>query len=364
LAVFKRKYRDATGQLVTSPHFTIEFTHLGQRVRANSGMASRADAKALEQKWRQEITDRIKLGKSPSITLGEAGRRYYATVLKPTGTPAGLKRDLGRLGQIVEAFGEDTLLIDIKQADVAKWRDELVTVPRVRKGRKKPSVLKPSSANRIYTVLLAIVNTAREQWQVDAPSWALAPLRTEADRVRYLTAGDEAKLLAELAPHVRDFVIFLMDSGARKAEAQNLLWDRITWDGERATVRLFATETKARRGRIVPLTKRASAILKRLRESYPNERYVFMYQRRGITRRIGNIRKPFESVLKRAEVKPVGGDDFHIHDCRHHYASRLAQRGVPLHEIMKLLGHSDIKMTLRYAHLCQTNLDQAVALLD
>jgi integrase len=364
VAVFKRKYRDATGKLVASPHFTVEFQHLGEHVRENSGMTSKAEAKAFEQKRRQEITDRVKHGKAPSITLGEAATRYFETVLKPGGEREKLKRDLGYINRIVTAFGADTRLTDIRQHDVATWRDELVTRPRVLPGQKQPRTLKPASANRAYTVLRAIINKARDEWQVDAPAWTLSQLDTDADRVRYLDEANEAKLLLALSAHVRDFITFLMDSGCRKGEAMELTWDRITWQGDRAVVRLFATDTKANRSRQVPLTMRGSAILRRLRERYPDATYVFQYEERGETRRIGNPRKAFETALTRAAVKPCGGDDFHIHDCRHHFASRLAQKGATLTEIRDLLGHADIKMTLRYSHLCRGNLDRAVALLD
>jgi integrase len=356
MAVFKRKDSDT--------NWFIEFTVGGETVRRSSGTASKTAAKALEAEWRKQLVDRVRLGKAPTITLGEACIRYYETVLKPTGNPKSLKRDLGYLKQIKDAFGADTKLTDIKQHAVAKWRDDLVTVPRIRTGRKKPSAVKPASANRSYTVLRAIINIARDEWHVEAPTLTLTQLDAGPDRVRYLTDSDEAKLLLALSPHVQDFVTFLMDSGARKGEAEQLTWDRITWAGERATVRLFATDTKAERSRQVPLTMRAGAILKRLHERYHNHGYVFMYRDGEEVRRIGNIRKAFETALKRSGVKPVGGTDFRIHDLRHHFASRLAQRGATLQEIKELLGHADIAMTMRYSHLCQSNLETAIALLD
>jgi hypothetical protein len=58
-------------------------------------MTSKAEAKAFEQKRRQEITDHVKHGKEPSITLGQSAMRRFATTLKPGGDRAKLKHDLG-----------------------------------------------------------------------------------------------------------------------------------------------------------------------------------------------------------------------------------------------------------------------------
>jgi hypothetical protein len=67
-------------------------------------MTSKAEAKAFEQKRHQEITDRVKHGKAPSITLSEAAMRYFETTLKPGGDRAKLKRDLGDINRIVIAL--------------------------------------------------------------------------------------------------------------------------------------------------------------------------------------------------------------------------------------------------------------------
>ena len=60
-------------------------------------------------------------------------------------------------------------------------------------------------------------------------------------------------------------------------------------------------------------------------------------------------------------VRQAGIKNFRWHDCRHTYASRLRQAGVPLGNIAELLGHKGLAMTRRYAHLSISNLHEAVS---
>jgi site-specific recombinase XerD len=56
--------------------------------------------------------------------------------------------------------------------------------------------------------------------------------------------------------------------------------------------------------------------------------------------------------------------DFHWHDLRHTFATRLRRNGVPLEDIADLLGHRGLAMTKRYAHTDMSRLRQAVRLLS
>ena len=71
------------------------------------------------------------------------------------------------------------------------------------------------------------------------------------------------------------------------------------------------------------------------------------------------MKRSFASACRRA-----GLEDFRFHDLRHTFASHLVMNGVSLKAVQELLGHADIKMTLRYSHLSQAYLKEAVAVLN
>jgi site-specific recombinase XerD len=70
-------------------------------------------------------------------------------------------------------------------------------------------------------------------------------------------------------------------------------------------------------------------------------------------------RRPLYDVCKRASLRQIGW-----HVLRHTFASHLVMRGVPIRVVQELLGHRDIKTTMRYAHLSPQSRRDAVALLD
>lgn len=170
---------------------------------------------------------------------------------------------------------------------------------------------------------------------------------------RYLNDIELARLLQVLHGHnnhvVSSIVLFLLSTGARLNEALTSKWSNI--DIANKTWRITADISKSKRMRAIPLNSAALDVLANMATQglYP---YVFINIKTG---------KPY-TCIKRTWYgirKSAGLDDLRLHDLRHNYASMMVNSGRSLYEVQHILGHSDPKVTMRYAHLSTETLHAA-----
>ncbi|GAX59879.1 site-specific tyrosine recombinase [Candidatus Scalindua japonica] len=102
--------------------------------------------------------------------------------------------------------------------------------------------------------------------------------------------------------------------------------------------------TKNGEQRTVPLNKNALSVLeKKFKVKSLKIDYVFL-NRYGWKVNHNSLRNVFHKLIREAGI-----DNFRLHDLRHTFATRMAQKGIDIYKISKLLSHKDIKMTQRYA---------------
>ncbi len=114
---------------------------------------------------------------------------------------------------------------------------------------------------------------------------------------------------------------------------------------------IYLTKTKSDEARQIPLNDTLKELFKSLPRHISSE-YVFC-DKHGIP--FKDVKRSFNTAVKKARI-----EDFHFHDLRHTFASRLAMAGVSLITIKELMGHRYMETTLRYAHLSPDHKKAAV----
>ena len=248
--------------------------------------------------------------------------------------------------------------------------------------------MKPISVNRILSNLRAALYRAIH-WDLlkEHPMRKVKQLRVDDDtRVRYLTPEENRRLREALndletkrrakqincnewrkehgykehpdyimfTGGVKPIVLLALNTGMRRGELLNLKWSHVNFAGRILTV--VGETAKTGKTRHIPLNDEALAVLQECYEQRKESELVFPAKK---GKPLQNINWIWFTLMKSAQIT-----NFRFHDCRHDFASRLVMAGVDLNTVRELLGHSTIKMTLRYAHLAPQKLADAVAKLN
>ncbi len=215
---------------------------------------------------------------------------------------------------------------------------------------------KPATVNRHIATLKHMFTKAVEWDMVEEETLKrirkVKLLPENNRRLRYLSIGECQSLINACDKHLKPIVITALNTGMRKSEILNLKWDNV--DLKHGFILLDRTKNGDRRE--IPINDTLRQILQGLmrRVDIP---YVFYDPRTG--KPYQEVKRSFNTALRKAGIK-----DFRFHDLRHTFASHLVMSGVDLTTVKELLGHKNLTMTLRYAHLAPGHKVKAVGLLD
>ncbi len=256
-------------------------------------------------------------------------RRYKPSTKKGFGSLLAVR--------ILPAFGS-TPLDRIAPAEVRRWFDDF-------------SRTAPGNANNALKLLRQIMNFAVARGHIEAdPSRGIKRNRRPA-LTRFLSREEIARLHRVLDDHAgkgqqaqADIVRLLLLTGCRKSEIVRLRWSEV----HEESLVLAEAKTGPRR---VPLNTPARNILDRQPRS--NSPFVFPSPRDASRPRGAEL-----GLWCRVR-KEAGIEDVRLHDLRHTHASHAVMNGVPVPVVSRLLGHADVGMTLRYAHLGDREIERA-----
>lgn len=202
---------------------------------------------------------------------------------------------------------------------------------------------KPATRNRFRSQLKAIIQWARDMDRVPVDEMNLKQLTAEPEnnqRDIRVSREQEKKILKKLDPNMQRIVIGALDTGLRRGALLKLRVEDIRDD--KLVVRGETQKTK--KGQIIPLTKRLKTLLD---GRNPDEEYLF----------------PGWSLSQWNRAKRVI-KGLHFHDLRGEFASRLAEKKVPIHIVSRLLSHSSISTTQRYLRSRVEDFEEAIETLN
>jgi integrase len=213
----------------------------------------------------------------------------------------------------------------------------------------------PASANRLVVMMRYIFNLAI-RWSIPGikmnPASGVRLLEENNKRERFLTKSEVESLYAQLLhsenPMLQYIVSMLIFTGARRHEVLDARWEDINLLAQSWRIPI----SKSGKARHVPLSGGVIELLQRV-PRLPHCPYVFANP---------NTRKPYVSIFYSWNTARTnaGIPEVRIHDLRHSFASFLINAGRSLYEVQKILGHSQISTTQRYAHLSSETLLDAV----
>jgi site-specific recombinase XerD len=225
------------------------------------------------------------------------------------------------------------------------------------KNQRYAAGLKPASINRELATLKKAFNLAVREWEwcKDNPVSRVSMEKENNKRDRWLSLDEEAHLLQHCPPWLHDLVVFALHTGMRMGEILELTWRGV--DFTRRTVTVLRSKNGERR--TIPLNETVLAMLRQKSKLRSLTTELVFCSQAFTPMESGHLRRSFRLALKKAKI-----DDFHFHDLRHTFATRLVHAGVDLYKVQRLLGHKSPVMTQRYAHHYPESLRDGVKLLD
>lgn len=254
---------------------------------------------------------------------------------------------------VVKQHFKTQRLAEISPIDVERFkRERLATKTKHKRERK------PTTVNRELNILSRVFTLSIDAGHIkENPCSRVRRFREDNERIRFLSPEEEHRLLTALegTEPSRSIVIFALNTGMRFGEIASLRWQEV--DFSRRIIHVV--QTKTGKNRVIPMNQKVADLLhgQQRRLSLKKQKTDLVFPRWKSGGRLTKLNSFKETCAEQ------GIEDFHFHDLRHTFASRLAEANVNAFTIAELLGHKSLEMTKRYTHATDNRKREAVETL-
>ena len=334
----------------------VDFRSNHTRYRKRSPENSRAGALAYEAVLRGKLARGESIGKEEETQLQETtfehfAQRWFDEYVVPNCKPSTQysRKDI-LFRSLIPFFGK-THISKITVSDVEKYKAHLLK-----------SGLARRTINGYLVVFHHCVSTAYKWLQLDGIPPEIRWLKCPPPTTDYLSFDESELLLSNADGITREMILTGLKTGMRVGELIGLQWSSIDWHNRLIIVRHswshYAKKLgspKSNRERHIDMT---ADLYEMLFKRKKDTGFVFLdangkhFDQYRLGRRLANV------------CKKAGLRHFGWHTLRHTFASHLVMRGAPVPAVQRLLGHSALEMTMRYAHLAPSTMRTTIDLLN
>lgn len=322
----------------------------GRRFHGTCGTEDYETAKAVEAQARVEAKAGLHRtdAKAGTFTLSEAIGTYYADVCAQQPSA---RTSMSQAKAILGIFSKPKRLDEMTDADLLHYV-----------ARRRATVA-DATANRELQFMARAIRHMAHYHKAEVPrlDWKRPQAKEPTERIRELTWAEQDALFKRLRVDLHPFVKFALMTGARRATICGLRWRDVDMDNARIRFALKGGLTM-----FFPINNEMRAFLSTLpRSDLASEKpFVLTYAdqrvkgnpRRRITTGGGGVHDDFHKAVIEAGI-----EDFRFHDLRHTFATRMLRQTKNLKLVSKLLGHTSVETTTRYAHVMDDDMHDALA---
>lgn len=331
--------------------YWISIRHNKIRHRLASPANTLAGAKAYEASLRSRlaqgkpIVDKLE----ESIIFNQFADKWFNTYVITNNKPSEqLNKKMAIKNHLKPFFGK----IDI---------DKITTLNIEEFKAKKQAEGKCNKSINNYLGMLGKCLNCAEEWNLIDKAPKIKPLKVPPQKFRFFTEEEYNQLLDEAKKTDQEFyemILFTLRTGIRVGELKALMWEDIDFKNKKVTIKRSIVNgiigsPKSNKIRTIPLAQDILEILKTKKQTLKDP-CLFNSRKSRFS-----LNRSLKRICRNLNL--MAGS---WHDLRHTFASKLANNGVSLQVIQTLLGHSDLKMTQRYAHLEPLTLSDAIKTLE
>ena len=330
-------------------NWVIEYKKPNGRLRRESIGRAGVVTKSMTKEVLRQREQQIKLGKYEMLeadipTIAQF-KDEYIRYIRDVKQNRSWELAISQLKRL-ETFFDSKILSNISASDIDDYK--LFRLKQV----------KPATVNRELACLSHLFNLAKRQKRFFGENpVSISKLLPEHNQIeRILTKDEEARLIDSSSPALQAVLLCALHTGMRKNEILTLKWYNV--DLAKKLITLEHTNTKSKKMRHIPINSTLRKILLEQKLKVGSSNYVFLSTKGSPYKRHDSLKQAYTGACRRAKIKGL-----RFHDLRHTAATRMIESGASIVAVSRILGHADLKTTMRYAHP-EDSLKEAVEFLS